>query len=106
MKKLVIILLVLVAVGASIFLAPHLAVFQQLGGSGPATGRTQTTVAPPPAISVAEVATAPSAIATRCAIRAEQHVCRSEKHSVSASRRCRSGLSTYAQKGVSPPGQT
>lgn len=58
MKKLVIALLVLAAVGASVFLAPHLAVFQQLRGSGPAANRTETKATPPPAISVAEVVTA------------------------------------------------
>lgn len=58
MKKLVIALLVLAAVGASIFLAPHLAVFQQLRGATPVANRTEPKATPPPAISVADVATA------------------------------------------------
>ncbi len=58
MKKLVIALLVLAAVGASIFVAPHLDVFQQLRGSSPVANRTETKATPPPAISVADVATA------------------------------------------------
>ncbi len=39
MKKLVIALLIMAAVGASIFVAPHLAVFQQLRGSAPVANR-------------------------------------------------------------------
>ncbi len=57
MKKLVIALLVLAAVGASIFVAPHLAVFQQLRGSAPVANRTETKATPPPAVSVVEVVT-------------------------------------------------
>jgi RND family efflux transporter MFP subunit len=58
MKKLVIALLAVAAVGAGILLAPDLAVFQQLRGSGPTASKTETKATPPPAISVAEVATA------------------------------------------------
>ena len=51
MKKLVIALLVFAAVGAGIYLVP------QLRGNGPAASKTDTPTTPPPAVSVAEVAT-------------------------------------------------
>ncbi len=58
MKKLVIALLVLAAVGAGVYLVPQLDVFQQLRGSGPAASKGDTPTTPPPAVSVVEVVTA------------------------------------------------
>ena len=58
MKKLVIALLVMAAVGAGIYLVPQLDVFQQLRGSGPAASTGDTPTTPPPAVSVVEVVTA------------------------------------------------
>jgi len=51
MKKLIIPLLVMAAVGAGIYLVP------QLRGHGPAASKTDTPTTPPPAVSVAVVAT-------------------------------------------------
>ena len=58
MKKLVIALLVMAAVGAGVYLVPQLDVFQQLRGSGPAASKGDTPTTPPPAVSVVEVVTA------------------------------------------------
>ncbi len=58
MKKLVIALLVMAAVGAGVYLVPQLDVFQQLRGSGPAASTGDTPTTPPPAVSVVEVVTA------------------------------------------------
>ncbi|MGI9403095.1 MAG: efflux RND transporter periplasmic adaptor subunit, partial [Hyphomicrobium sp.] len=55
MKKYIIALLVIAAVGAGVYLVPQLDVFQQLRGSGPAASKSDTPTTPPPAISVAEV---------------------------------------------------
>jgi RND family efflux transporter MFP subunit len=57
MKKLVIALLVLAAVGAGIYLVPHLATFQQWRASEPAATGTDAPATPPPAVSVVEVVT-------------------------------------------------
>ena len=58
MKKLVIALLVMAAVGTGVYLVPQLDVFQQLRGSGPAASKGDTPTTPPPAVSVVEVVTA------------------------------------------------
>ena len=58
MKKYIIALLVLAAVGAGVYLVPQLDVFQQLRGSGPAASKGDTPTTPPPAVSVVEVVTA------------------------------------------------
>ncbi len=57
MKKFVIALLVLAAVGAGIYLVPHLATFQQWRASEPAATGTDAPATPPPAVSVVEVVT-------------------------------------------------
>ena len=57
MKKLVIALLVMAAVGAGIYLVPHLATFQQWRASEPAATGTDAPATPPPAVSVVEVVT-------------------------------------------------
>ncbi|HSF91407.1 MAG TPA: hypothetical protein VLA51_04295, partial [Paracoccaceae bacterium] len=58
MKKYVIALLVIVAFGAGVYLVPQTALYEQLRGSGPAASKADTPTTPPPAVSVAEVATA------------------------------------------------
>jgi len=58
MKKYIIALLVMAAVGAGVYFAPHLAVLQQFRGAEQAAAKTDTLTTPPPAVSVTEVATA------------------------------------------------
>lgn len=58
MKKYVIALLVIAAFGAGVYLVPQTALYEQLRGSGPAVSKADTPTTPPPAVSVAEVATA------------------------------------------------